>query len=181
MIQPSADSPSVSIRHGTPADAAALAEFAARTFQESFGVMNDPVEVAAYLRHAYGPPQQEAELRDPDHVTLLAEWDGELAGYAQLRRFPTPPCVTGPHAVELRRFYVDAPFHGRGLAQRLMAEAVSTARRMGFATLWLAVWEHNPRGMAFYQKSGFSDVGWQPFLLGAEVQTDRVMARALQE
>lgn len=180
MTESPASTP-VIIRRGTPADAAALAAFAARTFNETFGAQNDPDDLAAYLAASYGPAQQEAELRDPDAVTLLAESGGVLAGYAQLRRIPPPAGVVGTRPVEVRRFYVDARFHGRGLAQRLMGETVSAARGMGGDVLWLQVWDRNPRGIAFYAKCGFADVGETTFTVGSDVQSDRVMALPLED
>jgi ribosomal protein S18 acetylase RimI-like enzyme len=83
--------------------------------------------------------------------------------------------------VELGRFYVDGSWHGRGLAPRLMAVVRDAARGLGGRTLWLAVWEHNPRAIAFYGKCGFRDVGAQTFVLGADLQTDRVMAGDLAD
>ena len=44
----------------------------------------------------------------------------------------------------------------------------------------LAVWENNPRAIAFYRKCGFTVTGAQPFVLGTEVQTDYVMTRELK-
>jgi hypothetical protein len=41
------------------------------------------------------------------------------------------------------------------------------------------VWERNARAIAFYVKCGFRDVGSQPFLVGSDLQTDRVMARVI--
>jgi GNAT superfamily N-acetyltransferase len=87
--------------------------------------------------------------------------------------------VTGEAPVEIGRFYVDRPWQGRGLAQRLMAAARDAARDLGGITVWLAVWEHHPRAIAFYQKQGFRDVGSQPFRLGSDLQTDRVMVAEL--
>ena len=60
-----------------------------------------------------------------------------------------------------------------------MDAAVEAAAARGARTLWLGVWERNARAIAFYAKCGFADVGAQPFTLGADVQTDRVMALAL--
>jgi GNAT superfamily N-acetyltransferase len=158
------------LRRATVADAAALAELAERTFVEAFGGQNNPADLTAYLAHAYGEPQQRRELEHPDGACVLAEQDGILTGYAQLRR---SPAEWGD--VELARFYVDRPWHGTGLAQNLMAHALQAARDLGGTTLWLGVWEHNPRGIAFYKKCNFTDVGSHPFLVGTDVQTDRVM------
>jgi ribosomal protein S18 acetylase RimI-like enzyme len=81
--------------------------------------------------------------------------------------------------MEVVRFYVDRPWHGRGVAHQLMAAAADAAQAAGARTLWLGVWERNPRAIAFYRKCGFEDVGTQIFVLGADHQQDLVLARSL--
>jgi ribosomal protein S18 acetylase RimI-like enzyme len=166
-------------RRGTPADATALAEFGTRTFVETFGSDNEESHLAAYIADAYGLAQQTKELSDPDQRTILIEKDGALAGYAQLRRKEPPPCVTGQEPVEIARFYVDKPHHGAGLARRLMDAARDAAREMGGRTIWLGVWERNPRAISFYEKVGFRDAGAADFFVGPDRQTDRIMVIAL--
>jgi GNAT superfamily N-acetyltransferase len=165
----------VHIRPGTIQDAAALAAFAARTFAETFAADNAAADMQAHLSRTYGVEQQTAELTDSATVTLLAEADGRLIGYAQVRRAPAPPCVQPPDAIEVHRFYVDTPAHGTGAAQRLMAAVCDAARTAGASHLWLGVWEHNARAIRFYAKCGFVDVGSHEFVLGTDRQTDRVM------
>jgi GNAT superfamily N-acetyltransferase len=167
------------IRKGTVADAALLAELAARTFTDAFARDNEPANLAAHIARAYGLPQQTAELADPDGVTLLGDVGGAAMAYAQVRRGPVPPCVSSPTPVELQRFYVEQGWHGRGIARPLMEAVFDTARALGGQTLWLGVWERNPRAIAFYGKCGFLDVGSQDFWLGADRQTDRVLVRSL--
>ena len=169
----------VVMRAAVPDDAAKLAEIARRTFEETFGAVNDPADMALHLSGAYGLAQQSAELADPGISTILAEGGADLAGYAQLREGPAPPCVSGPRPVELRRFYVDRPWQGQGVAQTLMLAVLEEASRRGAGTLWLGVWERNDRAQAFYRKCGFVDVGSQPFMLGRDRQTDRIMTRPL--
>ena len=169
-------SPAFNIRGGVAADAEALAEFAARTFSDTFAAANRPEDIAAYLPSAYGVPQQSSELADPDVVTLIAdEASKTLAAYAMLRRGPTPDCVSDDAAVEVWRFYVDRPWHGSGLAQHLINAVHTTAASLGARTLWLGVWEKNDRAIAFYEKSGFRIVGQQDFWVGADRQTDHIM------
>ncbi|MCE2902589.1 MAG: GNAT family N-acetyltransferase [Gemmatimonas sp.] len=171
--------PIVTTRYATAADARALADLAARTFQDTFAADNDPAEMARHLASAYGEDQQGREIADATITTLLVDADGALAGYAQLRRGPPPAGVPREAPVELWRFYVDRAWHGRGVAQVLMQQVIEVARAAGAGTLWLGVWERNPRAQAFYRKSGFTDVGAHVFMLGTEAQTDRLFARPL--
>ena len=113
----------VAIRRAVAEDAAALARLAARTFEETFADANNADDLGLYIETTYGAAQQRAEITSPDIVTWLAE-DGEvLAGFAQLRAGPPPDCVTDSSALELWRLYVDAPWHGTGVAAALMSEA----------------------------------------------------------
>lgn len=158
------------IRRAVPTDAAALAEFAARAFVDAFAAANRPEDMQTFVTATYGESQQRREIENPDGVTLLFEVEGVLHGFAQLRR------TSSEHGeVEIARFYVDRTRHGAGTAQALMNAAVDTARDLGAVTLWLGVWERNPRAIRFYEKCGFRDVGSHPFLLGTDLQTDRIM------
>jgi len=162
------------IRRGTADDAAALAVMGERTFRDTFAAQNDPEDLEHYLGETYGEAQQRRELEHPDGVTLLVEEGGTLIGFAQLRRAPSE------HGdVEIARFYVERAHHGRGVAQALMRAAEETARALGGSTIWLGVWEHNQRAIAFYEKCGFHDVGSHPFLVGRDLQTDRLMSRVI--
>ena len=169
----------VLLRPAADTDADALATFAARAFAESFGADNRPGDVARFLAANYSRERQHRELTDPAWTTILAEDDQALVGFAQLCPGSTPASVTGSAPLELARFYVDAVWHGRGVAQRLMAATIAAAVAGGARTLWLGVWEQNPRAIAFYEKCGFTDVGEKSFVLGTDVQHDRVMARVL--
>ena len=174
-------SPSMTARvrpAGEP-DAAWLAALAERTFRETYTAYNTPEDMERFISAHFGVERQAAELGDPRMTTLVAEMAGRAAGYTQLLRGQAPPPVTGPAPIEVLRFYVDRPWHGRGVAQTLMAAAAAAARAEGARTLWLGVWERNDRAIAFYRKCGFEDVGTQTFVLGADHQHDRVLVRPL--
>lgn len=170
----------LTIRRGTVADAAALAEIGARTFHDAFAADNRPDDMAEHLAATFGLSQQTAELTSPDYVTLLACVDGALAAFAQVRRTDAPDCVSGPAPVELHRFYVDLPWQGQGVATRLVAASVEAIRELGGRTVWLSVWEHNPRARAFYAKCGFRQTGTADFWVGPDLQTDHILERALE-
>jgi len=167
------------IRLAGPDDAAAVAAFGERSFRETFGADNRPEDMDAYCAATYAVERQRREMAAPERVTLLAEMEGRLVGYAQLRDGPAPSCVAGADPIEILRFYVDRRWHGQGIARTLMAETLARARALGRRTVYLAVWERNARAIAFYRKVGFREVGAQPFQLGKDVQTDQVMVRRL--
>ena len=167
------------IRSATHDDVPSLTIFGARIFRETFGPYNRPEDLAAYLDDAYSEDRQRSELDDPARSTLIADSASGIVGFAQLRAAYTPDCVSGPAPIELLRFYVDPQWHGRGLAPVLMDAVLAQAQARHARTLWLGVWERNPRAIAFYRKRGFQDVGSHEFLLGQDRQTDRVMVLAI--
>ena len=172
------------VRPATLADAPRLSRLGAATFRETFEGENTPEDMARYLAESFTLEKQAAEIADPAAAVLVAEHartDGgaELVGYAHLVSGPAPAAVRGPAPMELKRLYVARAWHGRGVAQALMNAAIDAARTRGAETLWLGVWERNPRAVAFYRKYGFERVGEHTFQLGADAQTDWLFARPL--
>jgi diamine N-acetyltransferase len=167
------------IRRATAADAASLAAFGAAAFRDTFGGENTPEDMAAYLSATYDERQQRAEIASAHIVTLIVEQEGSAIAFAQVRRGEAPACVALPQPVEIWRFYVARAWHGTGLAQVLMRAALDAGAELGGASVWLSVWERNARGIRFYAKCGFSDVGSKVFVVGSDRQTDRVMARGI--
>ncbi len=167
------------IRRALADDAQLIATLGAETFVTSFGAQNTPENIAKHLEKAYGLEIQRRDLADPRITYLIAEVDGRTAGYACVCESTPPVCVTGETPIEILRFYVVQDFHGTGIAQALMDASATDARNRGGRTLWLGVWEQNPRAIRFYTKWGFEDVGGQTFMLGDDPQQDRVLSRRL--
>lgn len=168
-------------------DAALLAELGARTFYETFVESCRPEDMRAHLDAAFGTAQQQAELSDARSTFLIAEAcdvdeTAVAAGYAKLfASDETPDCVAGSRPVELARLYVAREWLGSGAGAALMRELLEAARGAGHETIWLGVWEHNERAIAFYRKWGFEVVGEHVFQVGDDPQNDLLMARKLTE
>lgn len=174
----------IHVRPASAADAPDLSQLGATTFRETYEGENTPADMARYIEASFTPERQEAEIGDPAGTILLAEHRGasgvpEPVGYAQLGSGPAPAAVRGAAPLELRRFYVARAWHGQGVAQVLMDATLDAARARGAQTLWLGVWERNPRAVAFYSRYGFTRVGEHTFMLGADAQTDWLFARPL--
>jgi ribosomal protein S18 acetylase RimI-like enzyme len=167
------------LRRANDRDAPALARFAERIFRETFGADNRPEDVDAHCARSFGETLQRSEIADPAIITLVIEHEGELIAYTQLDWRSAPDCVGGSRPARIHRFYVDSLWHGTGIAQRLMEKIVAIAAEKGADRVWLAVWERNPRGIAFYRKAGFAVGGEQEFVLGSESQRDFVLVRAI--
>ena len=168
------------LRQAVPSDALALSVFAAAAFADTFAADNSPEDMAAYRAEAFSAERQRAELTDPACTVLLAERGDALTGYAMLRDGVAPAGVNGipaGSALEIARLYAGRQWIGTGVGAALMQRCLDVATSRGREWVWLGVWERNARAIAFYARWGFTDVGSQHFQLGADRQTDRIMAR----
>ncbi|MES2180395.1 MAG: GNAT family N-acetyltransferase [Gemmatimonadota bacterium] len=171
----------ISIRQATPADAELLAALGSETFQDTFGPENTDDDMAMYLGAAFGAEQQLAELSDPRHTVFFAEREVGTVGYVMLREGPPPDGVKEPDVLEIVRLYSVKRSIGSGVGAALMQRSLDEAAARGKSAIWLGVWEHNARAIAFYRRWGFSIAGTLPFTLGSDHQTDYVMVRRVSE
>lgn len=169
------------IRRAVPEDAQLLTDLAYKTFWDAFAhhPKNAPDDLSHYMRQAFSVGQLERELSDPKCTFIVAQKEGEHAGYAKLIFDTIEPGITAERPVELNRLYSHQRFLGEGVGQRLMDECFARARDAGCDVMWLGVWEYNPRAQRFYEKNGFRVVGSHVFLLGSDAQTDLLMQREI--
>jgi len=163
-----------SYRDAAYADGPALAATGRRVFVETFGGFFDPGDMALHLDRRFGPEGLPAELGDPSIRIRLAEAEGGILGYVKLAPMTLP--VDHPAgALEIKQFYVLAPWQGAGVAPALMQWVIAAARAERAPALFLSVWERGDRAIAFYRRHGFVAIGSAPFLLGTRTYSDPVM------
>jgi len=170
----------IQFRRARDADALELSALAERTFRDAFEAVNTAADMQAHCAATYSEAIQRAEIRRPGLETWVADADGRQIAYVQLRLDAVSPMIRCDRPIEIQRFYVDASRHGGGLAHALMEHVLARAEAAGFTTIWLGVWERNPRAIAFYRKWGFEAVGEQTFRLGHDPQRDLVMSRTVK-
>ena len=168
----------IDYRDAEPADAARAPPAARRSFTETFGHLYRPEDLAAFLA-GHSPEQWREELSDPAFAVRIAEASGEAVGYAKLGPPSLPFEPRGP-SIELRQFYVLAPWQGAGLARELMAWVILEARARGAEDLYLSVFVDNHRARRFYARYGFEYVGDYDFMVGNHADVDHVMRLSLR-
>ena len=171
--------PEIKIRRAVVEDATILTDLAYKTFWDAFAhhPKNAPDDLNHYMRQAFSIEQVSIELADPKNSFLIAEIEGELAGYAKLVFDNIEPGVTADKPVELARLYSHQKSLGQGVGQKLMDACLDRSSEAGCDVMWLGVWEYNPRAKAFYEKYDFREVGKHVFQLGSDPQTDLLMQR----
>lgn len=147
-----------------------------RNFLASYGHSASPENVQKAVQDYYGVEAQHADLANENIVNCLCIIDHKIAGLAQVK---PPKPDTDQHRFELSRFYVDAPYHGKGIAPILMQETLDIMRAHNARSLWLSVWQGSRQAVRFYQKQGFVISGETIFMIGDEPMNDWLMTKEL--
>ncbi len=172
------------VRKAGPGDALALHQLAAATFPLACPATTKPADIAEFIGANLSEGRMAEYLADPDRVLFLAETGAMPVGYTML--VLTPPtdddvlaALTLAPSVELSKCYVLPGSQGSGVASALVEATVQAAAEVGAAGVWLGVNQLNARANAFYERSGFRQVGTKRFLVGSRFEHDFVRERAL--
>ena len=96
---------------------------------------------------------------DADHLPesrLVAERNGETAGWAALMPVSTRACFRGVAEVSV---YVSAAARGAGVGRALLMALIPASEAAGIWTLWSSIHTDNPASLALHQRCGFRMIG----------------------
>lgn len=163
-------------RSATPADAAEIAAFMTRNFLAAYGHCSSADNVQQAVQDYYGVDAQHADLANTDIINCLCTIDQKITGLAQVK----PPKPDGnQHKFELSRFYVDTPYHGKGIAPILMQKTLEQLQEKSAHSLWLSVSQESQQAIRFYQKQGFVISADTIFMVGNDPMKDWLMTKEL--
>ncbi len=167
------------IRIATVEDIEQLCEIGAKTFVETYGNQNTPENLQHYLEEKFNKKQISDEIQTPKTIFLLVESEDEMIGYAKMRlNLDENPDST---SLEIERIYISKNYHGQKYGAMLMQKCIDVAIENKYESIWLGVWEHNPKAFNFYQKWGFEVFGKHIFQLGDDAQTDFLMKKTFTQ
>lgn len=166
------------------ADIEEVAAVAAQTFPLACPPSATAENIAAFISANLSAAKFADYLDDPERVVLVARDQKTVVGYAMLiNGVPDDTDVERAVAlrptVELSKIYVLPSSHGGAVSAALMTAAVQYAVQHGAASMWLGVNQENQRAQRFYRKQGFAVTGTKSFQLGANLEHDYVLTRAL--
>lgn len=99
---------------------------------------------------------------DASVVNLVAEWDGEVAGWACHGPYRDGEVRTAD--AELYAIYVDPRRYGGGIGHELLRESLANRTGAGHDRMHLWVLKDNIRARRFYERAGFEADGTEePF------------------
>jgi ribosomal protein S18 acetylase RimI-like enzyme len=170
---------SINIRVANAADAEMIADLSYRTFCDAFASFNTQENMDKFIRNDFNKKKLIAQVSEPGNIFLLAYQHDELTGYVRLFESHNPPELGETDAIEISRIYVENKITSKGIGSLLMQKCIDVAREKNRKIIWLGVWEHNTRAIAFYKRSGFEIFGDHVFMLGNDTQTDILMKKIL--
>ena len=129
-------------------------------------------ELAEYERESQAVLITEVELSSdvfgphPKFRAIIAEWDGQTAGYAVF--FTSYSTWTGS-GLFLEDLFVREPFRGHGVGKALLCQVAEIARKGGYHTIRLDVLDWNEPAIKFYKSLGAEYLQqWRNVVIGAE-------------
>lgn len=167
------------IKIATEADIDLLYEIGSKTFIETYGHQNTPKNLKKYLEEKFSKMQILNEIQTPQTIFLLVELENKVIGYSKMRVNLIEN--VDKSALEIERIYISKTYHGQRYGASLMQKCIDIALENNYTSLWLGVWEHNPKAIEFYQKWGFEVVGTHIFQLGDDAQTDFLMKKTFTQ
>jgi ribosomal protein S18 acetylase RimI-like enzyme len=169
----------ITIRKASLQDCIPLAVISRKTFYDSFGAGNTAEDMQKHLETNYADDIIKAELEDTENTFLLTYDEDLLIGYCKLTEKQKPDAATLPEPIEIERIYALNTVIGKGIGKAMMEACIEQAKKKNKTCIWLGVWEHNPRAIAFYTKFGFEKFGEHIFVVGNDPQTDWLMKKML--
>jgi len=89
-------------------------------------------------------------------AVIVAEVDGEIAGWASLSRWSDRPAYDDTAETSV---YVSSGFRGRGIGGRLYAALIAGAKQQKFHTLLARVAGESAASLRLHERCGFTAVG----------------------
>jgi diamine N-acetyltransferase len=169
----------ITIKQATLADAGTLLAYSKNTFYHFWGHLNTDENMEAYSSVNFTMENMFSQLNNPNSQFYFALIGDEIAGYLKLNYGDAQTDVKDENALEVERIYVSAEHHGKYIGKQLLDFALDKAIKKHYNYVWLGVWEHNDKALAFYKRNGFEVFSSHDFWLGDDRQVDLLMKKVL--
>jgi ribosomal protein S18 acetylase RimI-like enzyme len=137
------------IREATADDVEGIRTVARRSWETDYPTIVSRESAGDVVEEWYAPERLRFDAESDDALLLVAEGDGEVAGFAHTVVDEAREVGT------LLRLYVDPDRRGRGFGTRLLDAVRDRVDERGCSRLEAMVLERNEPGNAFYRSYGF--------------------------
>lgn len=162
----------LSIRTARREDAARIAVLGAHVWVHTYAAAGVSEAIAQYVLSTFTSERILTLMNDAGVDLLVAEADGNLAGYIAVRLGSRHADVS----VEIETLYIQPSFAGRGIGSSLLTHASGMAEeRTGNRSFWLSVNSRNEKAIAFYHSRGMTQEGIAYFELDGIRHENKIM------
>lgn len=169
----------ITISKALISDVTTLQIIGKQTFFETFAASNTKEDMEKYLTENFTVEKITREVNNPGSHFFIAWENAEAIGYLKLNEGNAQTELQDKTSLEIERIYVKSDYHGKKIGQVLYEKALEVARIQKKKSIWLGVWEENPRAIKFYEKNGFVAFDKHIFKMGEDEQTDIMMRKTL--
>ncbi|MDR1151075.1 MAG: ribosomal protein S18-alanine N-acetyltransferase [Bifidobacteriaceae bacterium] len=118
------------------------------------------IERETFAGEAWSEPMVRDEVNGPTRHYIVAEWDGEVVGYAGVFLGDTPDIMTVGVLPAARR---------QGIGRTMTQDLINVAVRAGARTIFLEVREDNAPAIGLYTSLGFVPVRTRRHYYGPDI------------
>ncbi len=140
------------IAHALPSDSQAIAEIHVRAWQEAYEHIF-PADYLGGLSVAKRKVQWDNTFAKGDSTILVARIENQMIGWISMGRSRDSDATVG--TAEIYAFYVLASHWSKGVGRALWSTGRRLLERQSFGAVTLWVMKKNPRGIRFYEATGF--------------------------
>lgn len=152
-----------------------LRSISIQTFTETFSEENTENDMQKYILENLNSEKLNKELLTVDSEFYFIKVNQQIIGYLKLNSKKAQTEAQTDDSIEIERIYIIKEFHGKHYGKLLLQKAIDVALENHCIYIWLGVWEHNFKAIAFYKKNGFNQFDQHVFKLGEDEQIDLLM------
>ncbi|MCL7754399.1 GNAT family N-acetyltransferase [Polaribacter sp. Z022] len=168
------------IRRATVSDATYIALLGRITYTESHGdYIEDKQNLLDFYNTHYSVAQIKKELNDENNVFWIVFSNDLPIGFAKLCLNENHENKTDTKYCKLQRLYILNDFISLKIGSQLQEKILQKATELNFKTIWLTAYYKNTKGIKFYKKYGFKEIGSIDFYVGETNYENLIFAKEL--
>lgn len=157
----------VTIRRATEKDATHIALLGRITYTESHGgYIEDKQNLLDFYKKHYAVSQIKKELKDSENLFWIVFSDELPIGFAKLVLNTNTNNLKDNTACKLQRLYILNDFLALKIGSQIQDILLKTATDLNYKSIWLTAYYKNVKGIKFYKKYGFKEIGSIDFYVG---------------
>lgn len=145
---------------------------------QTYSVDGVTFESANFITKRFSVEHIESIIKKDPSQLIIAYCNDNPIGVAEII-FDSKCSIRNIAIPELSKLYVLERFYGTGIGYQLMIAVEKEVLKKGFTDLYLEVYIHNPKAIAFYKRQGYVSIGTIDFPMESNTYKNFVMNKTL--